>query len=159
MGLIICGLPNAGKTSYSTQYDNSIHYDELKLTTRQRYEQICEIARTDSNAVVEGVFGERKRRTEIVEACHSNGGKAICVWIDTPVEVCLERERNYRNRPDWLVLAHAKAFEPPTLDEGWDEILIVRKEYVMKITLEEGVETTTETLEELTNGKGEDEDE
>lgn len=29
----------------------------------------------------------------------------------------------------------------------------------MKITLEEGVETTTETLDELTNGKGEDEDE
>lgn len=49
--------------------------------------------------------------------------------------------------------------EPPTLDEGWDAIYIVRKESVMKITLEEGVETTTETLEELTNGKGEDEDE
>lgn len=28
----------------------------------------------------------------------------------------------------------------------------------MKITLEEGVETTNETLEELTNGKGEDEE-
>ena len=29
----------------------------------------------------------------------------------------------------------------------------------MKVTLEEGVETTPETLEELTDGKGEDEDE
>ena len=29
----------------------------------------------------------------------------------------------------------------------------------MKVTLEEGVETTSETLEELTNGKGEDDDE
>lgn len=28
----------------------------------------------------------------------------------------------------------------------------------MKVTLEEGVETTPETLEELTNGKGEDEE-
>ena len=28
----------------------------------------------------------------------------------------------------------------------------------MKWTIEEGVETTTETLEELTNGKGEDEE-
>lgn len=29
----------------------------------------------------------------------------------------------------------------------------------MKVTLEEGVETTPETIDELTNGKGEDEDE
>ena len=29
----------------------------------------------------------------------------------------------------------------------------------MKVTLEEGVETTPETLEELTDGKGDDEDE
>lgn len=28
----------------------------------------------------------------------------------------------------------------------------------MKVTLEEGVETTNETLDELTNGKGEDEE-
>ena len=121
--IIICGIPNAGKTTYSEQY-NSTHYDEMNMTTRQRYEKLNELIRL-GNAVIEGVFGEKWRREEFISSCPENE-KKICIWLDTPLDICLEREANYRQRPACLVVHHAQTFEPPTLYEGWDEIKIIR---------------------------------
>ena len=52
--------------------------------------------------------------------------KNTCIWLDTPLEICLDRERNGRKRSDHLVIWANDEFEPPTLDEGWDEIIIIR---------------------------------
>lgn len=121
--IIICGIPNAGKTTYSERY-NAVHYDDMNLTTRQRYVKLNEIIR-QGDAVIEGVFGERKRRIEFVQSC-PDGEKKTCIWLDTPLEVCLEREAAYRQRPASMVICHAQVFQPPTLSEGWDEIIIIR---------------------------------
>lgn len=122
--ILICGIPNAGKTTYSSRYADVIHYDDMNLTTRQRYAELKRLAQ-EGNAIVEGVFGESKRRKELADSCPS-AEKKICIWIDTPLEECLEREKNYRKRQLGLVQIHHKTFEPPTLDEGWDEIIIKR---------------------------------
>lgn len=124
---LICGIPNAGKTLYANRFPNVVRYDSLRLITPQRYAHICALAATE-NICVEGVYGEKWRREELVKACHEQGHTATCIWLDTPTDKCLERERNYRHRPESLVLAHAKMFEPPTLDEGWDEIIRITGE-------------------------------
>ena len=115
--ILICGIPNAGKTTYSAQIKNVVHYDDLPLTTRQRYERIIELAQ-HGEVCIDGVYGERWRRVELLRAC--KGQKNVCIWVDTPVEVCMSRGR------ETLVKMYAKHFEPPTLDEGWDEIIIKR---------------------------------
>lgn len=118
---MIIGLPNSGKTTYSQRYTDTVHYDLLNFTTRQRYARLGELVAL-GEAVFEGVFGERCRRMELLSKCPPDEQK-ICIWLNTPLEVCLAREN--RGRPPEVVLHHWRMFEPPTLDEGWDEIIII----------------------------------
>lgn len=122
---LICGVPNAGKTTFSAKYQKCLRYDEIALTTPKRYAHICETVRSEGDIAVEGVYDEKWRREEFVKACHEGGHKAVCIWLDTPLEVCIERERNYRHRLEQMVRHSYDAFQPPTYDEGWDEIIII----------------------------------
>ena len=116
--ILICGIPNAGKTTYSSRYDNVIHLDDVC-----NYKHCAEIAsQTNGEVVVEGVFYNIRQRKKLLEICNDKSPK-ICIWMDTPIEECKRRENAYRRRPSWIVGDYHNAFEPPTLDEGWDNII------------------------------------
>lgn len=116
MLILICGIPNAGKTTYSQKYNNVIHLDDVIRTS-----VICEMVAREDDVCVEGVFVDARRRKKIAEVYE---GKKICIWLDTPEDVCISRES--RNRSEGLIKCCSQSFEPPTLDEGWDEIIIIR---------------------------------
>ena len=118
---LIFGLPNAGKSTYSEQFESVLHYDDISRFSKARRD---EIYRATEAEVIEGIFNTAESRKNILRFVKRDRYRAI--WIDTPVEMCLEREHQYRCRPDSLVLSHARNFEPPTYDEGWDEIIIIR---------------------------------
>ena len=119
---LICGIPNAGKTTYSERYDSVIHLDDCF------HRDYCGIvSAVVGDVCIEGVFGQRKMRTDIINACKSHDRK-VCIWLDTPFDECMERELSYRNRPLGVVGSHHKMFQPPTYEEGWDEIIIIRKD-------------------------------
>lgn len=122
---LLTGIPNAGKSTYSARYGTVIHFDSIPHKTANEQFAKCNrlAAQAEGEVCVEGVYNSRRRRIELLEACKHRAERKVCIWLDTPVEVCLERERNYRRRPDGIVLSHAQSFEPPTLDEGWDEII------------------------------------
>lgn len=120
--ILICGIPNAGKTTYAKRFDNVINFDRVKGTNKQMRERVLEMVKENPSVVVEGVYHKAEDRINLIKA--SGGGKVI--WLDTPTEVCVERELSYRKRPTLLVESCAKHFEPPTFDEGWDEIIIIR---------------------------------
>ena len=122
--IMICGIPNAGKTTYSKQYDNVVHLDEISGSTHKRHD-ICREIVSKGDVVIEGVFGTKRFRRELISLCPQNVRKT-CIWLDTPVDECLRREQAYRKRPNSIVLLHAKAFEEPTYDEGWDEIIRIK---------------------------------
>lgn len=122
--ILVCGIPNAGKTTYSKQFKDVIHYDDLQLTTKGRYKKINEFV-AKGECVVDGVFGKRENRCSLIQSCPKDE-KKVCVWLNTSLSVCLEREKKYRNRSLFMVKSHYNSFEPPTLDEGWDEIIIIR---------------------------------
>lgn len=118
---LICGIPNSGKTTYSARLENVIHLDDAPLMAR--YESCNRDASQASGDVcVDGVYNQVWQRKKLLEACKHQSPK-VCIWLDTPLEECLEREKNYRKRPLAIVHAHHNAFEPPTLEEGWDEII------------------------------------
>lgn len=118
---LIIGLPNAGKTTFSERYADVIHYDDLRNLKQDERTPIYAAA-----DVIEGIYNSAESRKRILSAWRDRKERRVVIWLDTPVLVCLERERRHRMRPDSLVLYHAKSFEPPTLDEGWDEIQIIR---------------------------------
>ena len=122
---LICGLPNAGKTTYSAKHNNVIHFDEVSRKGDQ-FRRCNHLAKhTEGDVCVEGVYNSARRRKELIEACKDKSPK-ICIWLDTPLEECVRREESYRKRPLTIVYMEHDNFEEPTLDEGWDEIVVIK---------------------------------
>ncbi len=120
--ILITGIPNAGKTTYSQRYEGVIHYDEVE-GGRHRRDKVVEMVKADNNIVVEGVYDKAQERKRLVEASKT---KNTCIWLDVSLEECLARESRYRKRGKHLVIWASEAFEPPTYSEGWDEIIVIR---------------------------------
>lgn len=114
---LICGLPNAGKTTFSKRFDNPLHLDDIGTADSV----INMMNQMDGDVVVEGFFGTSADRKKIRSAY---SGEAVCIFIDISVEESISREN--RNRHPSILRNASKKFEPPTLDEGWDEIRIMR---------------------------------
>lgn len=113
---LITGLPNAGKTTYSARYSEVLHLDDYRSVGA-----CCRAAgEITGDVVVEGALGKAASRKQLIEACTTQSPK-ICIWLDTPYEECLRREN--RNRPLAIVQVHHQGFQPPSLEEGWDEII------------------------------------
>ena len=116
--VLITGLPNAGKTTYSARFEHVYHRDDF----RKEHIDLWEIIQQD-DVVIEGLFGKADLRRRIVERAAK---PCTCIWLDTSLDVCLSREN--RGRGLGLTRYHYKVFEPPTYDEGWDEIIRITPE-------------------------------
>ena len=118
---LICGLPRAGKTTLSKQYSCKVlHLDHYGNFGRVRKKLNGEIG----DVVVEGTYTHAMQRESLLNAYKGNDSK--CIWLDTPLEVRQAREGF---RPNMAEMH----FYPPTLDEGWDEIIIIRGEHEQRI--------------------------
>ena len=128
--ILIIGIPNSGKTTYSQKFNKVIHFDEIKKVSREIYKYVvCQI-RKDSDICIEGVYGSVQRRKELIQA---SSGKNICIWIDTPLNQCIRREQTGRQRSVHMVRMSAQNFQPPTYDQGWDQIYILKNGVLTKM--------------------------
>lgn len=87
------------------------------------------LARSDPTAIIfDAILVKRVERAPILESVRKHAGKAMAIWFTTSLDDCISRnasrpqdervpEQNIRN-------VHA-AIEPPTLEEGFNELLIV----------------------------------
>ena len=113
MFILLCGLPRAGKTTYSKKYDSSyqiVHTDMCGMHQTKIY-----VAQTKGDIVVDGVYKGAKERADLCRTYSGNYKK--CIWLNTSKKVRMKRA-NYSRHCDY-------PFEPPTYDEGWDEIIII----------------------------------
>lgn len=121
---MICGIPNAGKTTFSKRFDGALHLDDVG-SIRRITEMIKQI---DGEVVAEGYFGRREERQRVRKA---HNGYSICIYLDITIDESIKREDRGRNKQ---ILQNAlRFFEPPTLDEGWDEIIILRGDNEQRI--------------------------
>lgn len=114
---MICGLPNAGKTTYSKRYEDALHQDEIGTIANI----VKAIEQISGDVVIEGYFGTKEERSRVISAYNGN---VKCIFIDISIEESIRREN--RNRHPQILRNASRFFEPPTLDEGWDEIIIIR---------------------------------
>lgn len=120
--IVIIGLPNAGKTTYSVQFENVLHLDDFPQSKFLNCNKA--VAESDGNVVVEGIYNLRCRRKLLLDAVANKRTSKICIWIDTPLDVCLSR--CITGRPERVVRQDAQMFQPPSYEEGWDEIIIIK---------------------------------
>lgn len=113
---LIIGLPNAGKTTYSAQFENAYHADDF----RDNGIDLWELVKQDG-VIIEGLFDTARVRKKLVEVASR---PCVCYWLDVPVEECIRREM--RGRKPWFFYMHNEQFQPPTYEEGWDEIIVIK---------------------------------
>lgn len=111
---LICGLPNAGKTTYTKRFENAMHQDDIGTRV------IDAIREAAGDVVIEGYFGTSDIRRKAINA---HNGHAKCIFIDISAEESIRRED--RNRHPQILRNAARFFEPPTYSEGWDEIIVI----------------------------------
>lgn len=117
---LICGLPNAGKTTFSLQFDKPLHLDEIGTADSV----IDMMKQIDGDVVVEGFFGKSDDRRKIRSEYN---GEAVCIFIDISVDESIKREN--RNRHPGILRNAAMYFEQPTYGEGWNKIIHIGGKY------------------------------
>lgn len=117
---LICGLPNAGKTTYSLQFDKPLHLDDIGTVDNV----IDKMKQLNGDVVVEGYFGKSADRRKIRSAYN---GEGVCIFIDISVDESIKRE-NRKRHPSILHNA-ARYFEQPTYGEGWNKIIHIGGKY------------------------------
>lgn len=131
---VMCGVPNAGKTTKATalaeetgatrisvdDYRHYIRYDGKPMT-------VIDAALTDAREALErgedvifdNVNSNAHARRHVLDMCRMDGLRTVCIYMDTPVETCLERAHG-----SWPAAFYAHKVTRPTEDEGFDEIII-----------------------------------
>ena len=78
--------------------------------------------------IFDAILVKRSERAPILTAAARHNVPAVAVWLQTPLDVCLER--NSRRSPNELVLERGlrnvfAALEPPDVNEGFAAIIKV----------------------------------
>ena len=127
---VFCGPPGSGKTTLSKQMAEEHQAERISFDERQcvwhsdMIRPIREALTDGKNVVADSVFSHVEQRTAILDAVKDIPCRKILVRMTTPLEECLRRNANRKNRlPDFVVESFYQSFEPPALDEGWDEII------------------------------------
>lgn len=129
---LFCGCPASGKTTLSKRMAEEYSAERISFDERHciRHSDmippILEALNSGKNVVADSVFAFTKHRTAILEAIKNIPCRKVIVYMTTPLDECLRRNANRKNRlPDFVVESFFRSMEKPTLDEGWDEIIII----------------------------------
>lgn len=141
--VVLIGLPGSGKSTWAGQYGaNPISADEIRrwladdptiqtihrrvfATVRYLLRQRIELGRPCT--FIDATNLTRKERRPYIKIAELYDCDAEAVLFDVPVEVC-QRRNAARSRvvPEQAIADMARRLTPPSLDEGFSRITVVR---------------------------------
>jgi predicted kinase len=105
------------------------HWPNARRREARQRRVVAELLAKGRSVVVDNTNPGAEERAPLVAAARAAGVPVRAVWIDTPPETCLERNaaREGRARVP-LVGVHAtlRRLVPPSLEEGFDRVDVVR---------------------------------
>lgn len=124
---IVCvmGYPNSGKTTYSKNYSTIIHLDDYPYIDTIIANNIINTITTDEDVCIEGDKLNHISFRQIFLPILFNKFKyanKICVFLDTPKNICVYRENRGRHINQMLMYN----IDQPSFDEGWDDIIRIQ---------------------------------
>lgn len=117
--VILVGIPGAGKTSL---------YRQQFAETHRRIEDkrlVDAALASGASVVVDTTNPCRADRAPVIAAARSRGARIVGYYFDVATRAAVARNavRTGRDRvPNVAIFTVAKRLEPPTLDEGFDEL-------------------------------------
>lgn len=132
--IIFVGLQGSGKTSYFNKHFAATHEHisrDLQKTLDREIASVRECLRSGRSFVIDDTNATRTVRAAYINEAKAAGFKLSAYFFDTPVRTAIGRN-NYRKDkkpiPVPAILRAAKRLQPPSVDEGLDEIIIVKPE-------------------------------
>lgn len=128
--VILVGLQGAGKSSFYEQRFAQTHARvslDVQKTREREQAWLDELLRDGRSFVVDNTNPTPAERQRYIGRAKAASYRAIGFYFDCPIEDCLRRN-NLRQKPIPKVGIYAtrKRMQPPTLDEGFDELYTVR---------------------------------
>ena len=129
--VIFVGLQGAGKTTYFRDHfaETHVHISrDVQGSMERELALMRECIEAGRSFVVDDTNSTRAARTRIIREAKAARFRVSAVFFDASVRTAIGRN-NHRNDkrpiPVPAILRTAKGLEPPSLEEGWDEVTII----------------------------------
>ena len=132
--IVFVGLQGSGKsTHYQAAYrDTHLRINLDMLRTRRRERAILAAClEVGQRLVIDNTNPTVAERADYLALADQAHFRKVGVYFDTPVEICLARNGQRAGKarvPDKGVTATAAKLVPPSLDEGFDDVIVLRPE-------------------------------
>lgn len=134
--LIFVGLPGSGKSTYFFAHFAATHVHvskDLMPNARRREDRqralIDEALAAGHDVVVDNTNPSRAIREPIIAAGKRYGARVIAYYFECAVKQALLRNKQREGKgrvPDVAIFVTAKKLQAPGVDEGFDEVHVIR---------------------------------
>lgn len=136
--ICLCGIPGSGKSTIGKQLALSAgasfcecdeffknHKNEKTgVIIKLFHSRLTELLLSGNRVVCDGMYTSKASRVELLNGIEGVACKRCLIVMATPLEECLRRNANReRHIPACVIKDIYKKLEPPSIDEGWDEII------------------------------------
>ena len=130
------GLQGAGKTTWVARHlagshavVSKDHWPRARRREARQQRVVAELLAAGRSVVVDNTNPSPEERAPLVAAARAAGVPVRAVWLDTPSAVA-EQRNAARADPERVplvgLLATRRRFRPPTVEEGFDRVDVVR---------------------------------
>jgi predicted kinase len=130
--VMLVGVQGAGKSTFYRDrfFDTHVRINLDMLRTRKREQQLLTAClEAGQSFVVDNTNPQASDRAKYIEAARAKGFRVIAYFFDVPLRDAMHRnnQRKLRQKiPPAAVAGTHKKLEPPSKNEGFDQIFTVR---------------------------------
>lgn len=126
--IIFIGLQGSGKTTYFMSHFAATHVHisrDIQQNPDREIAFIRECLSSGRSFVVDNTNATRAARAQYIREAKAAGFTVLCYFFDTPLRTAIGRNNHRKDKkpiPVPAILRTAKRLEPPSMEEGADQI-------------------------------------
>lgn len=133
--VILCGLQASGKSTFRRhRFPEHVVVSKDRMRNNRRKDRrqqqlVTEALAEGRPVVVDNTNPRREDRAPLISLAHTFGARVIGFYLDVDFGVCLARNALRQGRdavPEIGLIDVARRLQVPALDEGFDELYVVR---------------------------------